>query len=164
MKDLVKLVEECKNELDALQIPYDKYATYSINTRAKHRWGQCRIVKGQPCEISISYRLMEESVPDQETKTTILHEMLHSCEGGAGHTGLWKQYATLVNRTYGYRIKRNSTPEERNIAPIEIKVSYKYIFECKGCGAKIYRQRESRFTKRYRYYCCAKCGGKFIKL
>lgn len=164
MKDFDRLINECKQELDALHIPYDKDAVFSINTRAKSRWGQCKKKPGEPCSINISSRLLDDDVTDEAAKTTILHELLHSCPDGGSHTGAWKRYATLVNHAYGYDIKRCTSYEEKGIVPVEKGIHYKYVYKCKKCGQMIYRQRKSNFTKHHKRYRCRLCGEKFKRI
>ena len=75
------------------------------------------------------------------------------------HTGKWKQYAELMNRTYGYNIKRVTEGCEKGVENHKVsEMAVKYVFTCGGCGATIYRKRDSKFTRNYRHYGCAKCG------
>ena len=76
------------------------------------------------------------------------------------HTGKWKEYADTVNSIYGYNIKRVTSGTEKGIEDYKrlYERPVKYIFVCGKCGAVIYRKRDSRFTKHYRMYACAKCG------
>lgn len=87
MKDLEKLVEECKKDLDEIGIPYRTVRNWLINTRAKCRWGQCRRVSTDIFDISISHRLLQDDVLDVAAKTTIIHELLHTVDGCSGHKG-----------------------------------------------------------------------------
>ena len=68
MKDLEKLVEECKKDLDEIGIPYRTVRNWLINTRAKCRWGQCRRVSTDIFDISISHRLLQDDVLDVAAK------------------------------------------------------------------------------------------------
>ena len=43
MKDLQMIATECIRDLNAIGIyPHCKAKDFSVNTRAKKRWGQCR--------------------------------------------------------------------------------------------------------------------------
>lgn len=114
MKDLWKLVRECKEELDALGIEYRTVRNWTVNTRSQRRWGQCKVVSSDVFDINISVRLLADQVSDTAAKDTIIHELLHTVEGCLKHTGKWKALAEKVNRAYPqYHIKRATTEEEK---------------------------------------------------
>lgn len=164
MKDLIKLANECMTELDAIGIQYGKINNWSVNTRAKSRWGYCKCVPGG-FEIQISNRLLADNVPDIHTKNTIMHELLHTVPGGLSHTGKWKILANKVNAKYGYNIKRTTSEEEKGLESREVKERpVKHQYRCKGCGQTIERTRESKFTKYYDKYTCGACHGRFEKI
>lgn len=88
MKDLLKLTAECMAQLNALGIDCGK-VTFTVNTRAKKRWGQCRVVGAGSYEISISERLLHDDVDDMAAKNTIMHELAHAADGcRSGHRGV----------------------------------------------------------------------------
>ena len=157
MKNLEKLFNECKMELDNIGIEYGDITDVTINTRAKKRWGQCR-QHGSTYSINISVRLLQDDVSDIATKNTIIHEILHTCEGGMCHTGEWKRLANLVNDCYScYNIKTKTSSKEKGIEPEPIE--YKYELRCKKCG-KVYRhQRMCKSVKYPEWYRCGVCGG-----
>ncbi len=117
MKDLNKLYCECIKELDSIGVKYGNIVSVVVNTRAKKRWGQCKIVRNASCwadrryEISVSSRLLEDNIPDKGTKETIIHEILHSCYGSNNHGPEWKNNVNLVNHKLGYNIKKNPHPK-----------------------------------------------------
>ena len=136
MKDLNAIVEECKYDIESLGFKVGNIVKVSINTRAKRRWGQCRKTP-YGYEINISDRLLKDDVDDMATKNTVAHELLHTIEGGGGHTGAWKIAAERMNLRYGYNIKRCTSSEEKgveNIPSTYSKRSYKYIIKCGNCG------------------------------
>ena len=145
LKELEQIASECKKDIEALGIELGTIVRYTINTRAKSRWGQCKgvsskgVLKGW--EISISSVLMDDAVDIMALKNTVAHELLHTVGGTRGHTGLWKIYAERMNKTYGYNIKRCTSSEEKGIANDDAKVP-KYIIECENCGHeyKYYRK------------------------
>ena len=49
MKDLNKLYCECIKELDSIGVKYGNIVSVVVNTRAKKRWGQCKIVRNASC-------------------------------------------------------------------------------------------------------------------
>lgn len=153
----------CEKELDALNIPYAKGIAYSVNTRAKSRWGQCRYNRAtKSYSINIADVLVEPTYV-KGLKNTIIHELLHSVPNGMSHTGEWKRYANMINKHYGYNIKRTNTDVEKGVA-LKNNDDSKYVFVCKECGQIIRRNRKSKFTENFQLYKCGKCGGKFERI
>ncbi len=168
MKDFVKLQNECINELQRLGITLGNVSSWAINSRAKSRWGLCKLNKDNTYTIEISSRLLsDDTISEKSCKETIIHELLHTCKDCMKHTGKWRQYAEVVNNVYGYSIKRVTSSQEKGIPePAPKPRNIKYTFVCNNCGATIYRMRESKFTKNYKQYGCARCGtfGAFKKI
>ena len=96
-------------------------------------------------------------------ETTVMHEILHTCEGCMNHGQTWKNLADKVNRAYGYNIKRATSAEEKGIDPVVEKV-IRYRFVCHGCNGIVDRQRKSEFTEHYWRYRCARCGSGFKRV
>lgn len=117
MKDFHKLIDESINEVKAAGITPGNIVNWRINTRAKSRWGLCKKLNdGTGFEIQIAHILLvSDDVSEKACKTTIIHEILHTCEGCKGHTGLWKQYAAIMNEKYGYNIKRTTSGAEKGL-------------------------------------------------
>ncbi len=160
MKDFEKLIKECLLEVTHLGIKPGRITGWKINTRAKTRWGMCRQNPDKTYSIEIASRLLsDERISEKSCKETIIHEILHTCDGCMRHTGKWKYYAEVVNQVYGYNIKRVTEGHEKGVENYSgSEMAIKYIFTCGNCGATIYRKRDSKFTKNYRYYGCARCG------
>lgn len=157
-------LEKCKQQLNELGIQYSNVLKITENKKAKKRLRQCKNVSLGVYEIDISSVLLDERVPEMTLRTTVMHELLHTCNGCMNHGALWKSNAEMVNHAYSYHIKRAASVEERGIADVVREVNKpKYVFECIQCGAKIYRHRESKFTRNYERYRCGKCGGHLIK-
>lgn len=160
MKDLQLLALECMEELDNIGIEYGTVKEFTVNTRAKSRWGQC-CKRDSVYYINISSRLLDDYVSDKATKTTIIHELLHTCKGCMNHGREWQKLADLVNDCYMYNVKRCTSDEEKGIKHIEKEIEYKYIFKCQGCGQIIKRTKMSKFVKYYDLYSCGICKNKF---
>lgn len=160
MKDYEALIKECLDEVKAVNITPGHIVKWSINTRARSRWGLCTMHRDGTCEIEIAARLlMDDRVSVKQCKDTIIHEILHSCKGCQGHTGRWKKYAELMNATYGYNIKRVTGSEEKGLEKYEVKSrAPRYAFRCKVCGQLIIKKQRCKFTKHYRMYGCGICG------
>lgn len=165
---LKKTAEECMGELDSVGIPYHQPSRMKVNTRAQKRWGQCRLLPDGHYEINISSRLLK-SGSEEALKRVLMHELIHTCDGCMNHGALWKYYAEIVRRGLGYPITRTNTAAELGL-PVMAETttarrseSYKHRFVCEKCGAVVMRKRESNFTRHYREYRCARCGGRFRK-
>lgn len=165
MKDLTKLVEECKAELDSIGIKYGKVREWTVNTRAKHRWGQCKKVGFGLFDISISHSLLNDDADVQSAKNTIVHELLHTVPGCFGHKGKWKMLSEYVNlKLPQYTIKRVTSFEEKGLEREIKEPIYRYMLRCKKCGQEIKRQKKSKVILQYKKYRCAKCGGKLERV
>lgn len=162
MKDYISLIEETKKDLDKLAIKYRNVSEFSVNTRAKKRWGQCKKTGYNTFEISISSRLLEDDVDNQKVKNVIAHELLHTVQGCYGHKGKWKMLAEYVTRSLPqYMIKTTDSPENIGVIIEQKPKEIRYTVVCKKCGIRIGRTRKSKLITHPERYRCAKCGGKF---
>lgn len=173
MKDLERLAAQCEAELGRIGIRCGKVRSWSINTRARKRWGRCRQVSGGVFDIDISERLLGDEVEDTAAKETIIHELLHTVEGCLGHKGKWKLLAQLVEAEYPrYHIKRTSSCEEKGIsqempagngaAQKKRALPPRYRITCRDCGARAYRQRAGKLVQRPGDFRCGRCGGELM--
>lgn len=160
MKDLIKLADECRKDLLSIGISCAAVRSWSVNDRAKARWGLCTKDAQGVFHIQIAGVLLQDHVDDQAAKDTIAHELLHTLPGCFQHTGKWKQYAALVNcRLPRYRIKTRSTFADKGFAENRPEPIYRYILKCRQCGAEIRRQRKSSVVEHPERYRCV-CGGR----
>lgn len=165
MKDLKTLLQDAKDVLEELNIPYGEIISCTVNTRAMSRWGQCRHMGNNKYAIEISARLMTDDVEWEAAMNTMIHELLHAYTGRMSHTGEWKRCANLVNREFPiYNIKRCSTSEERGITETPTQAKIKYIITCDSCGAPAKYRKKSKVVKlimkQPKNSCCTcyKCG------
>ncbi len=129
-----------------------------INTRAKTRFGCCKQV-GDRFEIELSERVV--AAGETACLKTLAHEILHTCPGCRNHGKLWKAYAALMKKSYGYTITRLSSPESLGVEP---KVpEAKYAVVCTKCGRRFERMKASKLIKRPYLYRCT-CGGKLKRV
>lgn len=166
MRDLQKYAIECMEELDNIGIEYGNVIDITVNTRAKKRWGQCKALGNGNFSINISAFLLDESTDVEGLKNTIIHELLHTCKGCLNHGTEWKRLASIVNRAYGYNIKRTSSAEEKGCTcvPDNTKVrSIKHKLVCNKCGHVFIRYRDSKFTRMPGNFLCG-CGGTITKI
>ena len=167
MRDLKRYAMECMEELDSIGIPYGDVRGWEVNTRAKKRWGQCRRTNGY-YYININAELLNENNSVDGLKNTIIHELLHTCQGCMGHNAQWNKWASKVYRELGYNIKRVSSAEEKGLSEErmearaeQFKSRIKYKVTCIKCGSTGYYQRMTKFIKYPSNYKCGRCGGKF---
>lgn len=161
MKDLIKIIDKCKLQLDSIGIKYGNVRNVTVNTRAKCRWGECKKIASSVFDINISNVLLDDDVDEQILMNTVMHELLHTVPGCLKHTGKWKTLADFVNKQLPfYNIKRTMSYDEAGISHNLKEPVYRYFLQCENCGIVIKRQRKSRVISEYKKYRCSKCGGK----
>ena len=84
MKDLRQVAKICMQELDALGIEYGNVVRWEVNTRAKKRWGMCSKACGG-FAIQVNGRLLDDDADLNGLKSTIIHELIHTCKGCWNH-------------------------------------------------------------------------------
>ncbi len=161
MKNFEKLILETKNDFDILNIDYRTVTNWSINTRAKKRWGLCKRKSFDTFEISISSLLLQDGIDDQLAKNVIAHELLHTVKGCFAHKGKWKMLAEKINSSMpNYSIRVRDDFSEINV-PIKNKTP-KYIIKCSKCDFYCLRYKRSKVIEKPEHYRCPKCNGKLI--
>lgn len=163
MRDLNIVAKECMKMLDDIGIKYGHITEFKVNTRAIKRWGQCKRVPGG-YSINISATLLDERNDINGLKNTILHELLHSCEGCMNHGDKWKFVANKVNIAYGYNIKRCSSSDEKGVDEDMRPVQYKYEVMCEKCGNVYKRSKMSNVVQHPERYRCGCCQGKLKRI
>lgn len=159
MKDLNKYLAVCMRELDGLGIKYGRISAVNPNYRAKKRWGQTKALYNGTYDININIRLIQDDISDESLKSTIIHELLHTCDGCMNHGEKWKRLANRVNRRYGYNIKTSSTASEKGCSDYKIERIPRFILSCNNCGCKITYYRTCKTIQNYKRYSCGRCGG-----
>lgn len=163
MRDLTTYALRCMENLDAIGVSYGNVLDFTVNTRAKNRWGQCRAVPGG-FTININAVLLDERNPEESLLNTIIHELLHTCKNCMNHGREWKTLAEKVNRAYHLNVSRTASADQKGIVAETLpEKTVKHRFVCEDCGQIVERQRESDFTKRYNLYTCGRCHGHFKK-
>lgn len=170
MRDLFALKNECIKEIRATGILTEEEidritdCSFTVNNRAKGRFGQCRYRGGVAYNININGMLLDENLVtnEKEVKDTIIHEMFHAVYPRDGHKGMWKTKTQEFNRVSGYNIKR--TGSYRNLGLTEkglksLDSGYKYKVICPDCGRE---WRYKRKTNAVKYY--DRCGCPYCKI
>lgn len=162
MKNLFELFQQCMYEVEAAGIKPGHIVDIKINSRATNRWGQCQ-KRGRNYYLNFNALLFDESTSEKGVKETIIHEILHTCEGCMNHGREWNRLGAIMERKYGYDISRTATAEDVGVdqtvyeAYRTSKAKYKIV--CDDCGETTYRNRASNVTKYISQYRCAKCHG-----
>lgn len=158
-QELDAMLLEQEKALLSLGIPISREIVpqVEVNTRAQRRLGCC-VRKDGVFTIQVSAFVLE----DQElVRTTLVHELLHTCYGCLNHGKRWKAYAAKAGEALGLDIQRTVTLEGQ---PQRLRQdSVKYLLKCKSCGAVIPRRRMSKAVKHPERYRCP-CGGKLERV
>jgi len=163
MRDLLKYGAMCMDMLDDLNIPYGNVLEIVINTRAGKRWGQCKKISSG-YSININADLLREENDEAGLINTLLHELLHTCPNCMNHGECWKRYAAMINRRYGYDVKRTSSAEEKGVVIRNVgrKEEYKYFCKCEKCGYVWRYKRMCETVRNPGKYQHHGCGGKLM--
>ena len=165
MRDLNMYASICMKELDSIDIKYGSIKKFVVNTRATRRWGNCSGNKVNGFTIQISAVLLDECNDEIGLKNTIIHELLHSCDGCMNHGASWKRLAEKVNSKLGYNIKRCSSASEKGVVEDHrLDNRRQYVIVCEKCGLTYTRQRACRLVENPELFRCGRCGGKLKKI
>lgn len=165
MRNLQEYANRCMKQLDDIGVKYGNVLAFEINTRAKHRWGQCKRVSSilNCFTININHILLDEKNNEQALIDTLMHELLHTCKGCFNHKNEWKRLAEKVNGIYNYNIKRTASEVDYGIEiETENITEPKYKIQCTNCGKVYTRQRKSKVVAHPENYRCYDCGGEVI--
>lgn len=134
MRNLKQVAKTCMQELNNLGIEYGYVVRWEVNTRVKKRWGLCSKVRGG-FAIQVNKRLLDDDADLNGLKSTIIHELLHTCKGCWNHGAEFKRLAKIVNDAYGYDIGRTATAQQLGVKEVKSTlIRYKYIEQCTNCG------------------------------
>lgn len=163
MRDLEAVLRECERKLEAIHIPFNKNVAVKVGKLRRGSWGAYR--KSENIIILDSV-FADDRMQIFATENVMLHELLHTCNDCMSHSGLWKRYAQIVNRTYQYKIKRCSDykPYMNEELLGEFMQRFKYVARCEGCGTYVTQVRISDFIRNMDQYRCSACKGKFKRI
>lgn len=110
------IARECLQKIDALGIPRasDEDLEFKWNGRLKRRWGQCQPKQGRYI-ISLNIVFQDESNDIRGLETTLIHEILHTCDFRDSHGSQWQAFANQINDAYGYNVQEFNDEEELGI-------------------------------------------------
>lgn len=153
--ELDQMMADLASQLKTLGIPLSPQVNpqVQINTRAKRRLGCCIRREGR-FTIQVSVRLLENR---ELLRTTLIHELLHTCYGCQNHGKRWKSYAARAGEALGCPIQRTVQIEGEGEDRLR-EDPVKYLLVCETCGRQFPRRRMSQVVKNPRRYRCP-CGG-----
>lgn len=147
-------------------LKYGSIKEIKVNDRLSRALGRC-------CERGTSenpwYRL--EFNPEMLRKcnynfimSTILHEIIHTCDGCYNHGANFKAAGRKVMAKYPqYKISTTSDPYENCVAGLHYSGG-KYAVKCDKCGTVIYKNRMRNIIKYPNTYVHKLDGGRFQRV
>jgi len=178
MRDLQRYANECINDLKVLGInPRIDVKDFSVNTRAKSRYGQCKKVDGK-FTININSDLLRDECPVLSLRETIFHELIHTLPKCWNHGEEFLKYAEIVNKEYLVNVKRCSSYKEKYGAILAEQIrketkkrkenkTIEYKLFCEYCGKVRASGMYKRMPKWYAHnedFHCGVCGGNLTRL
>lgn len=167
-RDLIKLFNECKEELDVLDIPYsDKIVAVKENSRFTRCYGRCDRTNGK-YTIQIASFILDDSLDDRCCKSVIMHELVHTIDGCFNHGAKFQSYMDLIADCYGLKMgtyvdrEYSQKVADAGLAPKRRKQRSYWVIGCNNCGAKWNSKRKNTsvriINKEVKGYCtCPYC-------
>jgi hypothetical protein len=151
-------------------VPHNISPQVKVNSRPKRRLGCCH-KEGCSFVIEISKFMLDAAydAADCDTRNaaisrirnTLAHEVLHTCRECFDHGPLWRTYAGMMNKAYGYSITRISEKSDADSCGTSDDAGdpdYNYMIRCTSCGKEYPRQNFTCVMKKINAYRC-NCGG-----
>ena len=162
MRDYQKIARECLEEVKDCGIQPGNIAAFVTNGRLSHAWGRCVFRRSTNINtIELQPFLLEDATPLEVLKATLIHEILHTCEGCHNHGAIWESYTHRINARYGYKVTQYATQEEisacMEAGTFSPEARFRYIIDCARCGQRICRSKMSAFVRDPGRYVCS-CG------
>ncbi len=94
--ELDRLIKEVKFDMEAIGVPFNEECPIELNNKLSRALGRCKYRRdwnGSMYAYVIEINEMYfESATDNELKSTICHELIHSAKRcvNCGHKGFWK--------------------------------------------------------------------------
>ncbi len=163
---LSKIIEEAR--AICIPVPQNINPQVKVNSRPKRRLGCCHN-DGKIFVIEISRYVLDAAYDAADCYTrnaavsrihnTLAHEVIHTCRECFDHGPLWRTYAGMMNKTYGYSITRTYERSDDDSCATEEEPSYNYVIRCTSCGKEYPRQKFTCVMKKINAYRC-NCGGR----
>jgi len=155
MRNLTVSANKCMKMLDEINIPYKKPNKWRVSKRMTRAFGQYSISKH---EIAITERLLDERLPIEMLENTIIHELIHTCDGCYNHGSKFQAYGRKVNRELGYNISTYVAKDEvKAMQEIYKPKDRPYIVYCPSCKTEFTYAIKSKVWKHPEMYVCTAC-------
>lgn len=167
MKNLTKIYKEGRAIVEECCGPViGNILMVETNSRAKTRWGRCSYNRyHNTYTIQISTRILADEVPYEAVLSTMVHEILHACEGAKGHGTVWQKYARQVMRKHPeLKITRTTPAEAFGLGDEQKQIRQQYAIQCECCGMTHYSSKLSKSIQHPEYFRCGKCHGKLRRI
>lgn len=115
MWDLKKEAQAVLEQVESIGIAHGEITGFYIKYNKTGYWGMCRLLENGKYEIYINGRLLSGDIPVISLRTTLAHEILHSCPGCMNHGRLWKENCKKMELAFGYRIGRTASAYEQGV-------------------------------------------------
>ena len=166
------MLATARQMLEAIDVPISKSICPNVKLKnCTSFFGRCCHKNSKQNDSDYDHLIQISSFTlgntEKSLMNTMLHECLHTIEGSRKHDETWKHWAGIVNRHYGYDIKRqggDKTQEDfdnlNNGKPkVYRRVSMaEYTVWCPECGTKWRRKVKSKLIKNPEKYRCGDCG------
>lgn len=170
MRDLIKIGNECIEDLKAIGYEFPKPIKFVQSNRMKRTWGLCSTCKNWSyTQVKIATFLLQDDVPEKQLRQTVYHELAHAIDNNEnGHVGRWKRIADMISDCYNMDIQQYCTNEEVKVlksTEMYSSMRNKYTVKCCKCGVKCERMgyRAPKWYSQVERYKC-KCGGELKRV
>ena len=168
-KRYTKLIQECIDNLDALNVPISKDITFKTNTGFS-RFGFCKKTPRGETQFVVSINKWFED--DLGLKETIMHELVHTIDGCYNHGQMFHKYAEIINQEYNLNITvignyklnekayKNKGTKRKVFEPQDFDNETMVMMYCPGCNRQFaIRKTAFKFGSRW---VCKKCNKKLL--
>lgn len=148
MKNLSRLFSETLSEAYSVGLGVsDKIVSVTVNSRLSRALGRCVQVwdawnRCYVFKIEIQPCMLADGLDDRIPKNTIMHELIHTCDGCFNHGPEFQYRAGIVNRKLGYNVHTLSDAEQLKAAGVVLKeTEYHYGIVCDKCGHMVQKRK-----------------------
>lgn len=136
-----------------------------VNGRLSRSLGRCRKSQGwRGYHIEISKQVVEHCDRNFIVQT-LLHEIIHTCEGCWNHGANFEAAGARIMAKYPeYKISQTNDPVMENKYGEDYLRSQKYLLKCEKCGMVYGKSRMSDFVRHPEFYTHKGCGGNFTRI
>ena len=161
MRNLTVSANKCMKMLDEINIPYKNPNKWRVSKRMTRAFGQYSISKH---EIAITDRLLDDRLPVKMLENTIIHELIHTCDGCYNHGNKFQAYAKKVNRELGYNISTYVSKEESIVMDAIYKPKERrYEVICPTCEHVFSYKVRGKVYQHPELYICKACGTRLVR-